>query len=119
MFGAILVSISIMLGAFIMSEGLNRIVREVAEMRGVAASAVLALSSVPQLIRDAVTAAVGDAAALESKLNELADQLDATQADLAGAINANPGPADPGGDTVSGEGDETIGGGEGEDTVSG
>jgi hypothetical protein len=114
----VLVSVSIIAGALIVSAALERLKSEVAETRGVAASAVAALTAIPQLIRDAVERATGDAAALESELNGLADELDASQADLAGAINANPGPADPGGDdTVTGEGDPTVPAGDAGDIV--
>lgn len=118
----LIASFFFLMGVLLMSVALDRLKREVEETRGVAASAVALIASIPQLIRDAIANSEGD---LEAELNELADGLDAAQADLAGAINANPGPADPvdtveggnGDDTVSE--DDTLEGGEGDDTVEG
>lgn len=125
----IMLSLSVLVGAAIiattinrrskdMTAALDRLKKEVAETRGVAASAVAALTAIPQLIRDAVAAAVekanGDASVVEAEMTTLADDLDAAQADIAGAISQNPGPADSGGG-----GGETLSGGAGEDTTTG
>jgi hypothetical protein len=103
-----------------MSAALDRLTAEVTEVKGVAASATAALQAVPGLIRQAVADALAngpDAAAMEASLNSLADDLDASIAPLAQAIQANPGPTDPtptvagdnGNDTVS-NGDDTLNG---------
>lgn len=69
-----------------MSVALDRLTAEVAETKTIAASAVALIRGLAQQIRDNAT----DPAAL----NALADELDATQADLGAAVAENT-PADP------------------------
>lgn len=104
---------------FLMSEALDRIKREVAETRGVANSAIQAFSSIPQLIRDAVAEANANGGSLDQALNALADELDASQADLALAIQTNiPEPSAGGEETETAPaGEDTLTGGQGDDTI--
>lgn len=95
-----------------MSVNMDRLVAVVAETRGVAASAVAALSAIPQLIRDAIAA---DNASEDGELGALATDLEASIAPLAGALAQNPGPTDP---TPPATGNDTAQAGEGADSVA-
>jgi hypothetical protein len=69
-----------------MAVDLTRIRAAVANNRTVDGSAVALLRGIPQLIRDAITADdVEDA----TNLNALADDLEASSADLAAAVTEN------------------------------
>lgn len=93
-----------------MSAALDRLTTEVAENTNVVASAKAMIAGLAQQIRDAK----GD----EDKLNALADQLDSSGNDLAGAVAENtvaanePAPADDGtgtGTPTDGTGTDTTG----------
>ncbi len=64
-----------------MSAQFDRLVNEVSEMRSATDSVLAVLSDIAQQLRDSA----GD----EAKVNELADQLDQMQADIAAAVTAN------------------------------
>lgn len=72
--------------SFKMGAALERLKTEVAETKTVAESAVALIGGLAQQIRDAIED--------EDALNELADSLDADQAELSAAITANT-PASP------------------------
>ena len=65
-----------------MSIELTRLTQEVAEMQGAVQSAITLLEGLAQFIRDHVDDPVA--------LNQLANDLDAQQAAIAAAVNANP-----------------------------
>lgn len=69
-----------------MSDSLDRLTAEVAETKTVAASAKAMIAGLAQQIRDNATD--------EAALNQLADDLDSSTNDLAGALTENT-PAEP------------------------
>jgi hypothetical protein len=100
---------------FTMSVALDRLTAEVSEVKGVANSAVTLISSIPDLIRQAVAEANAGSGDLEAKVNALADDLTSAVAPLAAAIQANPAETDTQG---GGNGADTVSGSNGNDTVS-
>lgn len=84
-----------------LTTALARLVGEVTETRGAAASAVAALNGIADALRE--QAAASDAQVAQA-LNDAADALDGVQTDLAAAIPANP---EPGEDTQPG-GEDTL-----------
>lgn len=100
-----------------MSEALERLKREVEESKTATASAVALIGGLAAQLRE-----IADD---EDAINALADQLDAQQAEIAGAVTANtpaaeePAPAEEADTTVGGEGDDTTTATEGDDTTAG
>jgi cysteinyl-tRNA synthetase len=93
-----------------MSEALNRLIGEVADLKTVAASTLKLLDSLESEIR----ANAGD----EAKMTALADDLDVVKSDLANAVRDNttaesePGANEPAADTqAGGDGSDTQAGG--------
>jgi hypothetical protein len=79
-----------------MSAAMDRLKTEVAETRGIIASAKVAFAGLGQQIRDLRDqVAKLDPAAVEQELTQMADDLDAAQGELAAGIQAVP-PVQPG-----------------------
>lgn len=94
---------------------IQRLVDEVEQTRGAVASAAVFIRSVPDLIRQAVTDALATNPGADlSNLEGLAESLDAAQAELTSAMQANLNIADEGEETVVTEAKEV----EPEDTAS-
>lgn len=124
--GAALIAHQLHRGFRKMTPAFQRVVDEVAEVRGVASSAVAALNAFVTAYKAALA---NSSASEDAALNQLADDMAASIAPLAQAIQQNPAPTDPGGDTTSGadttSGDDTAtagdtaSGGAGDDSVAG
>lgn len=84
----VILILTILGSAIIVSEALSRLTREVSESNSIATSAVALIAGLAQQIRDAI----GD----DDELEALADSLDASQSELAAAIAANT-PGETGG----------------------
>lgn len=76
---------------------IQRIVDEVEQTRGAVASAVVFIKAVPDMIRQAVTEALATNPGADlSRLEGLAESLDAAQSELTAAMQANPSIVDEG-----------------------
>lgn len=108
-----------------MTAASDRLVAEVATVRGQVASAVAALTGFVALYKAALAKST---ASDDPLLNSLSDELESAIAPLTGAIAANPLPTDaptPGaGDTTTGDtgaggvGDDSVAAGAGDDSLT-